>query len=147
MVDLKVDFCSHEAAKYACEHWHYSKRMYVNKTVKFGVWEDDKFVGVVVYGIGCQFIAKPYGLKNTEVCELVRVAMREHETPVSKILSITLKKLKKENPRLKLIVSFADSSKNHHGGIYQANNWLYIGSQEYHEYEVLGERVPPPYIA
>ena len=24
---LKLDWCSHEAAKYAVEHWHYSKRI------------------------------------------------------------------------------------------------------------------------
>jgi hypothetical protein len=41
-VDLKVDFCSYEAAKYAVEHWHYSKTMPAGKTVKIGAWEDDK---------------------------------------------------------------------------------------------------------
>jgi hypothetical protein len=39
MVDLKVDFCSHEAAKYACEHWHYSRCVPASKLIKIGVWE------------------------------------------------------------------------------------------------------------
>lgn len=140
---LKLDWCSHEAAKYACENWHYSKRMYVNKTVKIGVWEDGKFIGCVIYGNGCQFIAKPYGMADTQVCELVRVALTNHKTPVSKILAISFKLLLKQSPDLCLIVSFSDTSKGHYGGIYQATNWVYVGSAEYHEYEVLGKRVPP----
>jgi hypothetical protein len=31
---LKLDWCSHEAAKYACENWHYSKCVPNQKTVK-----------------------------------------------------------------------------------------------------------------
>lgn len=142
-VDLKLDWCSHEAAKYACENWHYSKRMYVNKTVKIGVWEDNKFIGCIIYGTGCQFIGSPYNLDVTEVCELVRVALASHKTPVSRILAISIKFLKNHCPDLKLIVSFSDTSQGHHGGIYQATNWIFVGSKEYHEYEVLGKRVPP----
>ena len=44
-VELKLDWCSYEAAKYACEHWHYSKCMPVGKTVKIGVWENKKYIG------------------------------------------------------------------------------------------------------
>ena len=141
--ELKLDWCSHEAAKYACEHWHYSGRMYVNKTAKIGAWEDSQFIGMVVFGVGCQFIGKPYGLTPFETCELVRVALREHVAPVSRILAIALRMVRKANPGLRLVVSFSDTAQNHHGGIYQATNWIYAGTQEYHEYEVKGERVPP----
>ena len=141
--DLKLDWCSHEAAKYACEKWHYSRKMYVNKMVKVGAWERDEFVGVIIYGTGCQFIGRPYGLNPFQVCELVRVAMRQHATPCSRMLAISFKMLTKQNPKLRLIVSFSDMAQGHHGGIYQATNWLYAGSQSYHEYEVNGERAPP----
>ena len=43
-VDLKVDWCSYEAAKYAVMHWHYSKTMPAGKTVKLGVWENGRFI-------------------------------------------------------------------------------------------------------
>ncbi len=42
---LHLDFCSHEAAKYAVMRWHYSRRMPKSKLVRIGVWEDEKFVG------------------------------------------------------------------------------------------------------
>jgi hypothetical protein len=43
------------------------------------------------------------------------------------MLSIALKMLKKQSPGLRLVVSYADSDQEHHGGIYQATNWLYTG--------------------
>jgi len=142
-MSLRLDWCDSKAAEYACKTWHYSRRTYVNKTSKVGVWEDGKFVGVVMYGTGCQFLGNPYKLSPFEVCELVRVALAPHKAPVSRILSIAQRMMHKANPGLRLIVSFSDTAQNHHGGIYQACNWAYVGTNEYHEYEVLGKRVPP----
>ena len=67
------------------------------------------------------------GVGKWEVCELVRVALKSHRTPVSRILAISLKMLRRINPKLRLVVSFADNDQNHHGGIYQAGNWIYTG--------------------
>ncbi len=39
-VDLRVDWCSHKAAKYAVTHWHYSQTMPMRPLVKIGGWED-----------------------------------------------------------------------------------------------------------
>lgn len=127
-VDLKLDWATHEAAKYAVEHWHYSQRMPKNKLAKIGVWEGGTFIGCIIYGVGATAnIAKPYGLKNTEVCELVRVALSSHKSPVSRIVKISLLMLKRTFSGLRIVVSYADSSQNHHGGIYQAGNWIYTG--------------------
>jgi hypothetical protein len=43
-------------------------------------------------------------------------------------LSIALKFLISANPKLRLVVSFADRDQSHHGGIYQATNWIYDGA-------------------
>lgn len=127
-VDLKIDWATHEAAKYACENWHYSKCLPVGKLVKVGAWEAGQFIGAVIFGRGATpNLLKPYGLKQTEGCELVRVALTKHKTPVSKIMAIAIKFLKTEHADLRLIVSFADQSQGHHGGIYQATNWIYSG--------------------
>lgn len=127
-VDLKVDFCSHEAAKYAVEHWHYSKAMPTGKSTYVGVWENESFVGATVFSRGGNhLIGKPYNLDVTDVCELTRVALRDHAHPVSKVLSASIKLLKTNNPSLRLVVSYADQNQNHHGGIYQAGNWVYVG--------------------
>jgi hypothetical protein len=96
--------------------------------VKIGAWENGKFIGVVLFGRGATpNLLKPYGLSQTQGCELVRIALTNHVSPVSRIMAIAIKFLKREMPELLLIVSFADLSQNHHGGIYQATNWLYSG--------------------
>ncbi|MCK5605381.1 protein Mom [Candidatus Pacearchaeota archaeon] len=128
-VDLKLDWCSYEAAKYAVMHWHYSKCMPAGKTTKVGIWEADEFIGVVVFSRGAnQNLLKPYGLKQIGGCELTRIALKTgHVSPVSKIISISLKFLKLHSPGLRLVVSYADTGQGHHGGIYQATNWVYEG--------------------
>ena len=129
--DLKIDWATHEAAKFACENWHYSKCLPVGKLVKVGAWEDGKFIGVVIYGRGATpHLGSPYGLGQDECVELVRIALKTHKAPVSKIASIAFRFLKKSNVKLRLIVSFADQSQGHHGGIYQAGNWIYAGQGE-----------------
>lgn len=75
-------------------------------------------------------LLKKYGMKQTDGCELVRIALTKHETPVSQIMAAAIKKLKEQSPNLKLIVSFADPSQGHHGGIYQATNWIYTGRSD-----------------
>lgn len=125
---LLVDFCSYNAAKYSCLNFHYSKAIPAGKLVKFGVWEDDKFIGSIIYGRGANnHMLNPYGLTAEQGCELVRIALTDHKTPVTKLVAITIKLLKKHSPGLKLIVSYADSRQNHLGIIYQAGNWLYTG--------------------
>ena len=127
--ELKLDWCDYKAAKYAVEHWHYSKRMPVGKCVKIGVWENNVFIGCIIYAQGnTPTLGKAYGLEMTECCELVRVALNKHEsTYVTRIIAISIKFLKRACPNLKLIVSFADPSEGHHGGIYQGGNWLFCG--------------------
>lgn len=125
---LKLDWATHEAAKYACRNWHYSRSMPASKTVKIGVWESGMFIGCIIFSPGATpKIGSPYGLKQTEICELTRVALKDHRSTVSKILSVAIKILRKSNPGLRLLISYADPMQLHHGGIYQAGNWIYVG--------------------
>jgi hypothetical protein len=143
-LELKIDWASAEAARYACEKWHYSKCVPKAKVVRCGVWENETFVGVVMFGSGATpEIGSPYDLKQTEICELTRVALTSHQSPVSRILSICIKMLRKQSPCLRLLVSFADAGRGHHGGIYQATNWIYAGGCETHAYRVSGEVFHP----
>lgn len=126
--ELKIDWASHEAAKYACTNWHYSKCLPVGKLVKVGAWENGKFIGVVLFGRGAnRNMVVGYGLNQDEGCELVRIALTNHKSPVSKIAALAIKFLKRQSPKLRLIVSYADPDQGHHGGIYQAGNWIYKG--------------------
>lgn len=128
---LKIDFATHVAAKFACERWHYSRRLpsTLQKRFAVGVWEESIFKGVVVFGHGANpAIGAPYGLSIYQVCELTRVALSpDHKSEVSKVIRFALKFLKKYNPQLRLVVSYADTGQGHHGGIYQAGNWIYVG--------------------
>ena len=126
--ELRIDWATHEAARYAVENWHYSETMPVSKSSKLGVWENGKFIGVIIYALGANpHLGEPYGLTQFECAELVRVALTSHESPVLKILSIAQRYLKQQSPGLRLLVSFADTEQGHHGGIYQASNWVYSG--------------------
>jgi hypothetical protein len=140
--ELKIDWATHEAAKYACLNWHYSKCLPVGKLVKIGAWENNKFIGVVIFGRGAnKSLGEPYKLDQTECCELVRIALTNHKTPVSRIMSIAIKLLKNIHKQLKLVISFADAEQNHHGGIYQATNWVYVGkTNSADEYLYKGKR-------
>jgi hypothetical protein len=131
MTELRLDWCDVKAARYAVERWHYSRVLPAGKLVKVGAWEDGQFIGCVIFGRGANnHLGMPYGLEQTGVCELVRIALREHKTPVSKIAALAIKMLRRQSPNLRLIVSFADPLQGHNGAVYQAMNWVYVGSSQ-----------------
>ena len=131
MPELKCAWASHEAAKWACEHWHYSRCLPAGKLFKVGAWEDGRYIGVVIFSRGAAInIGKPYSLEQTECVELTRIALRDHRHFVSEIMMAAVHKLKETNPGLRLVVSYADPAQGHVGGIYQATNWIYTGATE-----------------
>lgn len=149
-MSLRLDYCSTEAARFACEKWHYSKSIPFGKSVKIGVWEDGRFIGAIIFAQGANYnIGRPYQLAMTEVCELCRVALTHHKAPVSRIVSISLKMLKKACPALRAVISYADADEGHHGGIYQAGNWIYQGlsNSESKNFLIDGRKIHPRMVA
>ena len=129
-VDLRVDWCDYQAAKYAVMHWHYSKAMPAGRNVYLGVWESNRFVGAVLFGMGSgsSTNGEKYNLASShEMAELTRVALTSHVTPVSKMVSIAIGMVERQSPALRLLISMADPKAGHVGGIYQAMNWIYTG--------------------
>tara|TARA_R110002110_G_scaffold118403_1_gene292234 strand:- start:114 stop:509 length:396 start_codon:yes stop_codon:yes gene_type:complete len=54
-------------------------------------------------------------------------------------MSIALKFLKKQSPKIRMVISFADPKQGHIGGIYQAGGWIFTGvSASDYEYNVDG---------
>lgn len=141
MADLLVDWCDHKASKYACERWHYSEKMPAGTTVKLGVWEDSDFIGTIIFTRGASpWLATPYdGVASNEVCELARIALNDHKTPVSRMLSIALSMLQDNSPGLRLAISFADPQAGHDGTVYQASNWIYTGRAQSNTDILLGD--------
>lgn len=100
----------------------------MSSQVRIGVWEQGQFVGCLIFSRGASpTLGHRYGLGPVEVAELSRVALGDHQTPVSRILAIALRMFAKHAPGIRLVASFADPSEGHHGGIYQAAGWVYTG--------------------
>ena len=96
--ELRIDWATHEAAEYACKNWHYSRCLPAGKLVKVGAWEDGKFIGVVLFGRGASpTLGAKFALTQETCVELVRIALRNHKTEVSRIAAIAMRFLKKSN--------------------------------------------------
>ena len=145
MTKLRLDWCSQAAARHAIERWHYSRAMPASKLVRIGAWEDDQFVGAIIYGTGAnRHLARPFGVEQKEACELVRVALAPGRThPTSKCVAISLRMLRKQSPGIKVVISYADRKEGHLGIIYQATNWLFLGEATQPYLRVLGQVVHP----
>ena len=116
-----------EAVRYACLNFHYAKTV-PSSSYAYNVYNDDVWCGCIVYGGGANhYIAAPFGMKNGEVFELVRVALNGKQTCTSECVAASLHQLHKDAPQLKIIVSYADADQEHYGIIYQATNWIYLG--------------------
>lgn len=133
---LLIDQASTAAMQYACRTWHYSGCSPAGRIVRAGVWDDDRFLGVVLFSKGAApALPGSFGVKHTEIVELTRVALRDHEgIHTSQIVTAAVRWLRAGSPDLRVIVSFADPQQGHHGGIYQAMNWTYTGTMDAKEY-------------
>lgn len=90
--------------------------------------EGNEWCGVIIFGGGATpMIARPFGMAIGEVMELVRVALNGKQPCTSECVGAALRQLHKDEPQVKLIVSFADMDQDHYGTIYQATNWIYLG--------------------
>lgn len=125
---MKLTKANSKAINYACKNFHYSKSI---PTVQYAynVYNNqEEWCGVILYGGGANNnLAKSFNLYNGEILELERVALNGKQEQTSKAVALSLKLLRKENPVVKMIVSYADHRQNHLGIIYQATNWLYLG--------------------
>ena len=128
MVTFVVAPVSRHDAMFAVVNWHYAKREPLGRLVCFGLWEAGSYRGARVFGRGAKNIGTFLGLDQTQCCELVRVAFRSHETPVSQALAVALKLIKVTSPGVQAVVSYADMGQGHYGAIYQATNWVYLGA-------------------
>lgn len=126
--DVTVDWCEYSASKFAVENWHYSECMPAIKNVNLGVWENDEFIGAVVFSRPANpNLGNIFSLDHSEYAELTRVALTDHQSPVSQIVSYAIDLLQNKDDGLRCLFSYADPVQDHDGTIYQAMNWVYIG--------------------
>jgi hypothetical protein len=75
------------------------------------------------------FFSIPPTRWSEEVLELSRLVRTETcRVPLTRLVSLACSRLRADG--FDLLVSFADSSAGHHGGIYQACSWNYDGQRE-----------------
>ena len=119
---------SRKAINYACKYFHYAKSVPVN-VHGYSVFEKNEWCGVILYSLGANNnLAKSFNLNQGQVIELVRVALNGKQHITSKVVSLSLRLIKKDIPLSLLCVSYADEKQNHKGTIYQATNWFYCGT-------------------
>ena len=105
---------------------HYAKRI-PSISYSYGLFETNELVGVVCYGSPasstlCRGICgEEWKMHILELNRLVLLNNKPNEA--SRLVGGSLKLL----PAPKIIVSFADTSQNHEGIVYQATNFLYTG--------------------
>lgn len=124
---MRLEKASNKAIKFACLNFHYSK---VCPAHAFGysVFNNRKeWCGVILFGGGAgAFMGAPFGLKYGQYLELNRMALNGKQESTSKAMSIAIKLVKKHNPTVKLLISYADKGQDHIGTIYQATNWYFV---------------------
>jgi len=126
VIGYKVKATSYSSTKPYILDIHYAQRM-PSISYSYGLFKDDVMVGIVCYGSPpSQSLCK--GICGVEykdkVLELNRLCLKNNlKNESSYLVSQSLKLL----PKPKVIVSYADTSQNHVGYIYQATNFLYTG--------------------
>lgn len=127
---IEIRKATPKAIRYACLNFHYAKSVPALQ-YSYNVYDNGEWCGVILFSSGATpNIAKPFGLVQGEVLELVRVALNGKQTATSACVAAALRQLHRDAPYIKIIVSFADADQGHIGTIYQATNWIYLGLRD-----------------
>lgn len=108
-----------KTAKRLVLRYHYSHR-----------WPPSSYTsGVFVVGYpplavaSCTF-GNPATRWSEPVVELTRlVRLPNYRVPLTRLISLTIKQLRLDKPDTDLLISYADWTHGHHGGVYQAASW------------------------
>jgi hypothetical protein len=96
---------------------------------------EEKLVGCLTYGypVGRSVVSSIFSDENIlttkNILELTRLFIHDGygKNIESYSISQSFKWIKKQDDKIKVLVSYADPTVNHNGSIYQATNWLYQG--------------------
>jgi len=141
---LSIGTVSRDVAKRFIKKWHYSHKLSLCQ-VAYGLFYDikipslffdtteSKLIGVIVYSqpAGRSTAESLSGsIKINECMELIRLVILDGygKNIESYFISKSLKRLKKEHPSIKAIISYADGEAGHRGIIYQACGFHYQGN-------------------
>jgi len=134
-----------QTAKEMIEKYHYSHK-FSSTRYALGVFyttqdstgwfegETDTLIGVLTYGypvgrMAAQSISDT--IKNDEVLELTRLFIHDGygSNIESYAIGLSFDWLRKNDKKIKVLISYADPQAGHLGKIYQSTNWIYQGNQ------------------
>jgi hypothetical protein len=143
-MSIKEKYTVKSIDNFQCKEWllykHYAKRI-PSISYAFGLHNENNILqGVVTYGrpVAHTLVKNTFnGSYQDCFLELNRLVINEglEKNVLSFFVSQSLNMLPKPN----VVVSYADTSQNHHGYIYQSTNWYYTGlSEKVKDYMVKG---------
>ena len=129
MTDLYFRVGHFDDAERLVKAHHYSRRMAGNVQYVCTWHEPGGLFGDRGEAVAACTFSIPGTRWDYPFLELSRLVRAPHvSTPLTSFLSLSCRMLKKNNQPL--VVSFADATQDHHGGIYQAASWTYSAFRE-----------------
>ena len=128
-MSIKNIYCVKSIDNFQCKEWclkkHYAKRL-PPISHAFGLFDANNILqGITTYGTPVSSTLRDLWDNKYKLMELNRLVINEglEKNVLSYLVGQSLGQL----PKPLVLVSYADTSKNHHGYIYQATNWIYTG--------------------
>lgn len=134
------------ASGFICRN-HYTGTCPSNIMLALGFFYEKILTTCIVYAIppGRDTAQSIWEGGNTDECwELVRLFSHDQciKNTESYCISQSFKYIKQYFPQIKVLVSYADAKHNHCGFVYQASNWMYIGTGgDSQEFYIKGKRL------
>lgn len=130
--NIHLELIEPKVANSIIEKNHYSGTSVKGVKYHIGIFYSSDLLGVAQYGFGIMPKKTAQWVKNTkqdEFLELNRLWLDDKLgfNSESYVIAKSLKMVKKLNPKLKWVISFADGMMNKNGTIYQASNFIYTG--------------------
>lgn len=118
-----------DAADELVRQFHYSKRPPAQQQVVVTWHErDGGLFGDDGPAVAACYFSQPSARWSEPVLELTRLVRAPHcDIQLSGLISAACRLASKQ---IDLVISFADSTQKHHGGIYQACSWKYHGKRD-----------------
>lgn len=129
VASMRVEAVSPRFARPFIAKHHYTKTFPDSTLHTFAGWIGDALAGVITFGMGVglnQYKALIPDIKRGEYLELTRLWSPDGmpKNTESRLIGAAIRMLP---PKVRLLISFADSSRGHTGTIYQATNFYHLG--------------------
>jgi hypothetical protein len=126
-----IKLIPNDQAKVYISQNHYTQSCALGR-ISYGYFEGTDLKGAIVFSQPAgKFTASGLweGGNQKNTLEFIRMFLDDtSDFKESQFISQVIKELRKDMPEVKMLVTYADSQAGHVGYIYQASNWLYVGT-------------------